>query len=52
VLNERLRALAAAGIEEVVIWPFPAAGQETEDLMLRLAKDVLPHVGGRVERIA
>lgn len=46
----RLRALEAAGIEEVVIWPFPAEGQDTEDLMLRLAKDVLPHVSGHVER--
>jgi 5,10-methylenetetrahydromethanopterin reductase len=49
---ERLRALETAGIEEVVIWPFPAAGQETEDLMLRLAKDVLPHVAERKEGMA
>jgi 5,10-methylenetetrahydromethanopterin reductase len=42
----RLRALEAAGIEEAVIWPFPKDGEETEDLMAKLARDVLPHVGG------
>jgi 5,10-methylenetetrahydromethanopterin reductase len=44
---ERLRGLEAAGIQEIVAWPFPAAGQTTADLMVRLAKDVLPHVAER-----
>jgi alkanesulfonate monooxygenase SsuD/methylene tetrahydromethanopterin reductase-like flavin-dependent oxidoreductase (luciferase family) len=39
---ERLNALAAAGIEEAVISPFPVDGQDTEDFIFRLAKDVLP----------
>jgi alkanesulfonate monooxygenase SsuD/methylene tetrahydromethanopterin reductase-like flavin-dependent oxidoreductase (luciferase family) len=43
---ERLRRLAAAGIEEVIIWPFPKEGQETEEFMAKLARDVLPHVAG------
>ncbi|HVY59915.1 MAG TPA: LLM class flavin-dependent oxidoreductase [Xanthobacteraceae bacterium] len=43
----RLRALEAVGIEEIVAWPFPAPGQNVADLMVRLAKDVLPHVSGR-----
>jgi 5,10-methylenetetrahydromethanopterin reductase len=46
----RLQALEAAGVQEVVIWPFPAKGQEAEDFMAALAKDVLPHVGGRPAR--
>jgi 5,10-methylenetetrahydromethanopterin reductase len=46
----RLRALEGAGVQEVIIWPFPAQGQTVEDLMLRLAEDVLPHVSGRHER--
>ena len=42
----RLRKLEAAGIEEVIIWPFPKDGQETEEFMTKLARDVLPHVSG------
>jgi alkanesulfonate monooxygenase SsuD/methylene tetrahydromethanopterin reductase-like flavin-dependent oxidoreductase (luciferase family) len=41
---ERLRKLEAAGIEEVIIWPFPKDGQETEGFMAKLARDVLPHL--------
>src|SRR4029077_10511434 len=33
---ERLRGLESAGIQEVIIWPFPKHGQETEDFMMRL----------------
>jgi alkanesulfonate monooxygenase SsuD/methylene tetrahydromethanopterin reductase-like flavin-dependent oxidoreductase (luciferase family) len=40
----RLEALAAAGVQEIVIWPFPAQGQDMDDFMHRLAQDVLPHV--------
>jgi len=43
---ERLRTLEAAGIQEVIIWPFPKDGQETEEFMVKLARDVLPHVAG------
>jgi 5,10-methylenetetrahydromethanopterin reductase len=43
---ERLRKLESAGIQEVIIWPFPKDGQETEDFMTKLARDVLPHVIG------
>lgn len=42
----RLRALETAGIEEAVIWPFPKDGEETEDLMGKLAREVLPHISG------
>jgi 5,10-methylenetetrahydromethanopterin reductase len=45
---ERLRKLEGAGIREAIIWPFPKDGQETEDFMARLARDVLPHVSGDV----
>jgi 5,10-methylenetetrahydromethanopterin reductase len=43
---ERLRKLEAAGIQEVVIWPFPKDGQEPEAFMQKLARDVMPHVAG------
>ncbi|HEY3640587.1 MAG TPA: LLM class flavin-dependent oxidoreductase [Xanthobacteraceae bacterium] len=43
---ERLRKLEGAGIQEAIIWPFPKDGQETEDFMTRLARDVLPQVSG------
>jgi 5,10-methylenetetrahydromethanopterin reductase len=42
---ERLRKLEAAGIQEVVIWPFPKDGQETEEFMGKLARDVLRVAG-------
>ena len=48
----RLKALAAAGIQEIVIWPFPAKGQNTEDFMFKLAKDVLPQFAARPTRAA
>jgi alkanesulfonate monooxygenase SsuD/methylene tetrahydromethanopterin reductase-like flavin-dependent oxidoreductase (luciferase family) len=41
---ERLKALAAAGVEEIVIWPFPRERQDMDDFMRELAQDVLPHV--------
>jgi 5,10-methylenetetrahydromethanopterin reductase len=41
----RFRALAEAGIGEVVIWPFPRAGQTTEQFMERVAQQVMPQVG-------
>jgi len=44
---ERFKALAAAGVQEIVISPFPAQGQDTEDFIFRLAKDVLPHFSER-----
>ncbi len=49
---ERLRKLESAGIQEVVIWPFPKHGQETEAFMEKLACDVLPHVAGSGEAAA
>ena len=48
----RLKALEAAGVQEAVIWPFPAAGQDTEDAIFTLAKNVLPHFGERPIRAA
>jgi 5,10-methylenetetrahydromethanopterin reductase len=41
---ERLKALEASGVQEVVIWPFPVQGQEMDDYIRKLAQDVLPHV--------
>jgi hypothetical protein len=32
----------------VIIWPFPKDGQETEDFMAKLARDVLPYVSGHL----
>jgi 5,10-methylenetetrahydromethanopterin reductase len=43
---ERLKALEASGVQEIVIWPFPVQGQEMDDYIRKLARDVLPHVGG------
>jgi 5,10-methylenetetrahydromethanopterin reductase len=40
----RLRQLEGAGIQEVIIWPFPKEGQTTEEFMTKLATDVLPHM--------
>jgi 5,10-methylenetetrahydromethanopterin reductase len=40
----RLKALEASGVQEIVIWPFPVEGQDTETFMHRLAQGVLPHV--------
>jgi 5,10-methylenetetrahydromethanopterin reductase len=47
VVVERIKALAAAGIQEIVIWPFPATGQDMEDFIYKLAQDVLPHFSER-----
>jgi 5,10-methylenetetrahydromethanopterin reductase len=44
---ERLKALAAAGVEEIVIWPFPRERQDMDDFTRELARDVLPHVADR-----
>ena len=41
---ERLKALAAAGVQEIVIWPFPRPGQEMDGFMRELAQDVMPYV--------
>jgi 5,10-methylenetetrahydromethanopterin reductase len=41
---KRLRALAAAGVEEIVIWPFPRERQDMDEFMRELARDVLSHV--------
>jgi 5,10-methylenetetrahydromethanopterin reductase len=48
----RLKSLDEAGIQEIVIWPFPAKGQNVEDLMIRLAKDVLPRVSPVLDQAA
>jgi alkanesulfonate monooxygenase SsuD/methylene tetrahydromethanopterin reductase-like flavin-dependent oxidoreductase (luciferase family) len=47
---ERLKALEAVGVQEAVIWPFPKDGQDVEDLLVKLANDVLPHVAERPKR--
>jgi 5,10-methylenetetrahydromethanopterin reductase len=44
---ERLNALASAGIEEVVVWPFPREHQDMDGFMRELARDVLPQVAER-----
>lgn len=44
---ERLNALARAGVEEIVIWPFPRQGQDMDGFMRELARGVLPHVADR-----
>ncbi|MCC6889242.1 MAG: LLM class flavin-dependent oxidoreductase [Hyphomicrobiales bacterium] len=40
----RFQALEKAGVGEVVIWPFPAAGQTVEQFIERLAASVIPRV--------
>ena len=40
----RFKALENAGISEVVIWPFPADGQTTEQFIERVATAVIPKV--------
>jgi 5,10-methylenetetrahydromethanopterin reductase len=47
---ERFRRLRAAGVDECVIWPFPRAGEEVEDLLLRIGRTVVPAVGKPMER--
>jgi 5,10-methylenetetrahydromethanopterin reductase len=46
----KLKALEASGVGEAVMWPFPREGEHVEDLMLRLAEQVLPAVQGPIER--
>ena len=41
---ERVRAIQAAGVEECVIWPFPREGEAVEDLMVRIARVLLPSI--------
>ena len=48
----RIKSLAAIGVQEVVMWPFPKDGQEVEDLLVQLAHQVLPHVAERPKREA
>jgi alkanesulfonate monooxygenase SsuD/methylene tetrahydromethanopterin reductase-like flavin-dependent oxidoreductase (luciferase family) len=40
----RVDALRAAGVQELVIWPFPREGEAVEDLMLKIARALLPSV--------
>jgi alkanesulfonate monooxygenase SsuD/methylene tetrahydromethanopterin reductase-like flavin-dependent oxidoreductase (luciferase family) len=40
----RIDALRAAGVQELVIWPFPREGEAVEDLMLKIARALLPSV--------
>lgn len=46
---DRLSALQSAGIEHVVIWPFPKAGQTMPIFLRKLAADVLPALNSRPE---
>ena len=48
----RLKSLAAVGVQETIMWPFPKPGQEVEDLLIQLAHSVLPHVAERPQREA
>jgi 5,10-methylenetetrahydromethanopterin reductase len=48
----RIRSLAAIGVQEVVMWPFPKDGQDVEDLLIQLAHEVLPHVAEKPKREA
>jgi 5,10-methylenetetrahydromethanopterin reductase len=41
---ERLKALTAAGVQEIVVWPFPRERQDMDGFMRELARDVLPQV--------
>ena len=45
-VSHRIRALEELGIEEIVIWPFPRDGEDVEDLVSRLAVEVMPSVNG------
>jgi alkanesulfonate monooxygenase SsuD/methylene tetrahydromethanopterin reductase-like flavin-dependent oxidoreductase (luciferase family) len=47
---DRLKELEAAGVQEVVIRPFPAEGQDEIDFIYKLAQDVLPHLSDRLTR--
>jgi len=47
---ERFKTLESAGVQEVVIWPFPREDESVEDLATRLALDVFPGVRGAIAR--
>ena len=47
---DRLKALSASGVQEIVIWPFPVQGQDMVDYIYKLAQDVLPHFVERTAR--
>lgn len=49
-IADRIRALEAEGISEIVAWPFPVDGQDVEDFAVQLAHEVFPRVRGRVSR--
>jgi 5,10-methylenetetrahydromethanopterin reductase len=48
---ERLKALETAGVQEIVIWPFPVPGQDMIDYIYKVAQDVMPHVTERSARV-
>ncbi len=48
----RIAALEAAGVDEIVIWPFPREGEDVERLISRLGDQVLPAVSPAPERAA
>jgi hypothetical protein len=50
MVSARLKSLEAVGVQETVIWPFPKDGQEVEDMLVKLAAEVLPHVAERPKR--
>jgi 5,10-methylenetetrahydromethanopterin reductase len=40
----RVEALRAAGVQELVIWPFPREGEAVEDLITKIAHALLPSI--------
>jgi 5,10-methylenetetrahydromethanopterin reductase len=46
----QLTALRDSGIGEVVLWPFPREGEAVEDLVIRIARTVIPALGNPVDR--
>jgi len=46
----KLAALRDAGVDEVVLWPFPREGEAVEDVVLRIARTVIPALGTPVSR--
>jgi 5,10-methylenetetrahydromethanopterin reductase len=49
VVAARVDALRAAGVQELVIWPFPRDGEAVEDLMARIAQTLLPSIAATRE---
>lgn len=41
---ERIKALEEAGVQEVIMWPFPKEGQDTEVMLAKIANEVIPQV--------